>query len=99
MIEFTKDAEGYPSEETLQRIRDYKVMSHADAKVLLDSIEPIWEFGEWGWRWIGNELHLSTGGWSGNESIISALEAADFFWPLCWVQHRRGGHYIFEIKV
>ena len=45
-------------------------------------------------------LHLfriSTGGWSGNESIIRAMERNGMMWHLNWVQSRRGGHYIFEI--
>ena len=41
---------------------------------------------------------ISTGGWSGNESIIHSMQKADFMWNLNWVQSRRGGHYIFELK-
>ena len=42
-------------------------------------------------------LHASTGGWSGNESLISAMQDNVIFWHLHWVQSRRGGHYVFDI--
>lgn len=42
-------------------------------------------------------MYYSTGGWSGHEELISELEGT-WFWMFCWVQSRRGGHYIFEIK-
>jgi len=44
-------------------------------------------------------IALVVGGWSGNESIIRALENnKHWIWTMNWVQSRRGGHYIFELK-
>ena len=45
----------------------------------------------------GRYLHLSTGGWSENESIISDLQNNYLFWTMHWVSSRRGGHYLFYI--
>lgn len=41
------------------------------------------------------ELH--TGGWSGNEEIIKALQDNKLFWLMWWQKTERGGHYTFEI--
>lgn len=65
---------------------------------LLNELKAIWKWDNYvelnvnsdGW-----ELKISTGGWSGHETIISALEGT-FFWFLYWQESKRGGHYKFE---
>ena len=42
--------------------------------------------------------HVSTGGWSGHEDVISALRDNLMFWMLSWVSSTRGGHYVFETR-
>jgi len=42
-------------------------------------------------------LRISTGGWAGNEMIISALQSNILFWYHFWHSTRRGGIYIFDI--
>jgi hypothetical protein len=73
----------------------------------------LWAYHNWGWNtteggfddWVDEKLpdttirfHISTAGWSGNESIIRAMEKNHMLWGFHWVQSRRGGHYIFELK-
>ena len=94
------DDDGYPTEEFLQSIVDWPwqdgfgpLLEHALKGHIYDtcwSCEP-----KGGGK---TEWHISTGGWSGNESIITALRENYMFWMVCWVQSRRGGHYIFETK-
>lgn len=105
-LDFTMDDDGYPTEETLQKIREYKLIVDGEnsterARSLITAIEQIWSYKSF-IKWKENagvdELYISTAGWSGNESIMSALEANEWFFCFHWVQSRRGGHYIFEFK-
>ncbi len=41
---------------------------------------------------------LATCGWSGNESIISALRENHVFWCMSWFMHVAGGLYVFRIR-
>jgi hypothetical protein len=43
-------------------------------------------------------LTLITGGWSGNEDIIHALETNAIWWMVTWRLSERGGRYVFEWK-
>lgn len=98
------DADGYPTNATLQII---ELWPPDDKKGWFDLIKSFWWNPEFGWsegeedhEWkIGKvyRYHLSTGGWSGNESIIEAMQNnKNYLWVFTWVQSRRGGHYIFE---
>jgi len=94
------DDDGYPTEEFLDAIRqwphqngwrellDFAMLGHTYPH--MREIEKIEYYG------MEKELrHISTGGWSGNESIIGALRENALFWMVCWVQSRRGGHFQF----
>jgi hypothetical protein len=99
------DDDGYPTDDALTIIEKW---SWDDKKGWFDFIHEIWHLASWGWsegeqtdEWDTDKLlyqyDISTAGWSGNESIIRAMEAnTHFMWGLTWVQSRRGGHYIFQ---
>ena len=98
------DDEGYPTEACLEAISKWHF---SDEKGWFNFIRGHWHMASWGWG-EGEEdhdykegekvyrYHVSTAGWSGNESIIKAMQANEMMWHLNWVQSRRGGHYIFE---
>jgi len=100
------DDDGYPTEDALEIIEKWH---WDDAKGWFKFIESIWYLRSWGWsegtqpdeydpeEWV-YLYNISTAGWSGNESIIHAMKRNDWMWHLNWVQSRRGGHYIFELK-
>lgn len=44
----------------------------------------------------GTTLRISTGGWSGNEDILSALQDNIGFWTRYWCEVHRGGLFIFK---
>ena len=98
MIEPTYDKDGYPTEVTLETIEKWgPTFTKGTAKNLLDFCFEAWSSYGWsaqdGYVW-----KFSTGGWSGNEEIISAMTENYVFWSLCWKESKRGGHYEFTIE-
>jgi hypothetical protein len=98
------DEDGYPTEEALIEIENW---SYNDPVGWFKFIENIWHLRSWGWTEVQVadldssdkiQYHISTAGWSGNEDIIRAMQHNENLWYYSWVQSRRGGHYIFEIK-
>lgn len=102
------DDDGYPTEAALEIVRIWPF--DGDVREWFDFIKfALWWAPDWGWH-EGEEPHehdsdknvyrynVSTGGWSGNESIVRAMEKNSMMWHLHWVQSRRGGHYIFELR-
>ena len=105
------DDDGYPTDDALEIV---KLWHWDDARGWFKFIENLWAYRDWGWKekdepheWEDHKqykdktvhrYYISTAGWSGNESIIRAMQDNDFIWHLNWVQSRRGGHYIFELR-
>jgi hypothetical protein len=97
------DAEGYPTEGSLNALEQAQVHNADEARELIRQVREIWWMPDFGFIWDGNKkLTLHTGGWSGNEDIIRALKNSalkgNYFWTLYWKAHFVGGHYHFEIK-
>lgn len=88
------DRDGYPLKVGLNKIQHWT--SEEGFHNLMDYIED-------GFRVYGsferndNIYMMSTGGWSGCEDIIYALEINTMFWLTCWQESKRGGHYEFKI--
>lgn len=87
------DPAGYPDEHEITSIERWP---YTDFQGLLEFVQELWKYperiscrnGKW---------KLSTGGWSGNETLIAALQQNRMFWTCCWVLSKRGGYYEFEI--
>lgn len=94
MSEELLDEDGYPTEEALKRVADWP---HTDMRGLIEFVRGIWNWPQFMTE-EGDKLHMSTGGWSGNEDLIRAMHANGVFWAICWEQSRRGGHYIFDLS-
>jgi hypothetical protein len=108
VLEPTFDRDGYPTEETLKIIAEWDCVGKDNQINLLKYVQKCWRYDNFFTVEEGTvdmyhtnvlRYNISTGGWSGNESLISALEENHLFWALCWVQSRRGGHYIFHVTV
>jgi len=93
----------YPSDDDLERVENWD----GDWRACFAFIRSIWWMPDWGWREsttteLGGDrpvtrYEISTGGWSGNEDIIAAMERNRWVMMFFWMQSRRGGHYIFEL--
>ena len=86
------DDDGYPTENTLKQIEKYR----GNPDLLMQEIKFLFEpYGSC--QKEGNVWQVSTGGWSGCESIIATLEMNFIFWWQCWKLTMRGGYYEFEM--
>ena len=104
MTEPTFDADGYPTEETLERIRSWPVKVGADFIAVMDFAGRAWSYPDY-WdvaeHWSDPDdrgracrrYEFSTGGWSGNESIVHAIEGNQIVQMVGAWSWRRGGHY------
>lgn len=91
------DADGYPDEEELARVRAWP---HTDLPGWFAFVKSIWWQPAWGWQDATEAIPLyciSTCGWSGNEEIIDAMQENAMCWALTWESSRRGGHYQFRL--
>ena len=107
------DDDGYPTEEFLKEVREWKFETNEDLLKWFQFIHPIWYNNDPPWweesvhphdffpdRYDVRRFNISTSGWSGNEDILRAMEQNETMcWDFTWVQSRRGGHYIFEVKI
>jgi hypothetical protein len=90
---------GYPEEktslliDTLMLCQDFP-FEHAQIILNLEKL-----FNDYGVVMFNpdtGELHIGTGGWYDNETVIGLLEQT-FWWVLYWQTSNRGGEYIFQI--
>lgn len=88
------DKDGYPTGTALKRIRHWPA---TDLRGLVRCVHELWYYPAYS-SMEGETWCLSTGGWSGNESIIEALRGNVMFWTLCWRRSERGGHYTFDLS-
>lgn len=88
------DEHGYPVEEELEKIRQWNTTKE-NWHDFMEYIKSVWWMPDWGWSRDGDIYHISTGGWSGNEDIVAAMQENHMFWIMYWHSSRRGGHYVF----
>jgi hypothetical protein len=112
MNEPTFDKDGYPTEDTINKISTWKIANKQDLLDLVDFANRAYHSHYGSWYIIDDykklepfyiepfkALVVHTGGWSGNEEIIVALEMNHIFWSLASVAQFRGGTYIFTLDV
>lgn len=104
------DEDGYPTERTLWALEHWP---WRDPQGWFAFLRQVWHLASWGWHEalepaeyprssapgaVARRYRLSTAGWSGNESLIRAMQRNEMLWDTTWVESRRGGHHLFEIE-
>jgi len=88
----------YPSEGILKKIENWD-MTKDNPFELAELICEVWNSNYGSASLTGKKvktLQLVTGGWSGNEDIIRAIQET-MFAKVCWQMSKRGGLYIYKI--
>lgn len=94
MIEAEIDGDGYPTEVALTVIREWRPDPDEGYGALIEFIGPIFEHHGKIVK-TGGVVEIVTGGWSGCEDAIEALQENQVFWLMCWLETVRGGGYSF----
>jgi len=97
------DHNGYPTDATLEKIAAFDPRKD-DVYEFVEYLCENWVNGfppKWDKK--HGTLQLSTGGWSGCESVIGELKRGNgdlpgisWFWVKYWYSSRVGGHYVFK---
>jgi hypothetical protein len=86
----------YPTEEALSLIKNWDEEDFSSLAVFICSV---WNSDYGSASLTGKRvktLRLATGGWSGNEDIVTTLQET-MFAKVCWQVSKRGGLYIYKI--
>lgn len=92
---------GYPTEEFLEWIRNYDIINGSGFEYLQVILSEWWPYEDGAYtiqrKYRGErKVYVHTWGWSGNESMIAAMqENKHLFWTVHYFAHQRGGHYTF----
>ncbi len=89
----------YPDEEELAELREWRHGQgiRSECERLLGLAQALWIYPDRFVRISRNRFYVSTGGWSGHEDVIGALQENFIFWSQCWERHNRGGHFWFRL--
>jgi hypothetical protein len=105
------DPDGYPTEEALERITAWPFTTFQDAIDAMDFAGTLWSYPD---AWTVDKAFIdpdwpnspperryvfSTGGWSGNESVIEAIQENLMVESLGAWSWRRGGHYEYRFPL
>jgi len=99
------DDDGYPTEGSLLLIKWWQwwggyeeLMGNVTALIHCGTFEVIPVFKEGSDTELdGLKYTITTGGWSGVEALIGALQCNTMFWANCWQMSKRGGYHEFYI--
>ncbi len=82
--------------DSFQAIKSWELKKSQDYYDLAKFIIRNWKYDDY-ISLRGRKFKLSTGGWSGNEEVMSALDQNKMFNMVCWESSKRGGHFVYEL--
>jgi hypothetical protein len=100
--------DGYPHDIELARIRTWPLSGLADYEAVIPHLGVRWSYPD---RWhkevakadFGDRMELrytfSTGGWSGNEDLVAAIEGNQMLQVIGAYSWQRGGHYEYRFPM
>lgn len=93
------DEDGYPTDEVLKAIEEYDLAvtgskGYDEAEKLTEFVKALWCYPDFFRKRKDGLWEASTGGWSGNEALISALKANPLYGALYFCRQDVGGHFI-----
>jgi len=89
----------YPSDYELETITAWDYRDPVGWFAYIKSVGNYWPDEAFWWHQAEDgTLRISTGGWSGNESILDAMRQNQMLWSITWESTRRGGHYEFILS-
>lgn len=107
-FELFEDCEGelYPSEASISYIRQFTMKGMDSVHEWFYFIESLWKYRDYGFRRDKvytssgpmTKITLVTGGWSGNEELISAMQKNYLLWGLTWQSSHKGGVHEFLVE-
>ena len=93
---------GYPTKRELEKIEKWDIMPK-NIVPLIEYVRERWQYADSGYFEVKGKrvlkIRMSTAGWSGNESLIGALQKNIVFWTFYWVKSLKGGHYFFKVRL
>lgn len=91
LITLEFDASGYPTDRTLEQIEKVDFIPNLDD--IMDCLSPAFAVYGKCEREDSGLWTVCTGGWSGCESIVHAMQSNSYIWPVYWVLSKRGGYF------
>lgn len=89
----------YPDEKLLEQIETW---NGKNTQEMIEWIDQAWNhnYGDMNLESITTgvyRIELITGGWSGNEDVMSAIYKNRLFDSMYWQRSERGGKYVYEV--
>lgn len=97
-----RDDDGYPTEDSLSRLAEAPCLNNEEFVQIMDQIREVWWHPDYFTKLVdrNGRTHymVSTGGWSGNEDLIGAMQRNTLLWMLHFQSVHSGGHYHFSSR-